>query len=105
MRDACIQRFEYCYDLSAKMIKRYLSLVLANPGEAQEMTFQNQIREAHTLGIIENSWDKWWEYRDSRNKTSHGYDESIAIEIAGDLDAFYHEIKFLLKTLMDKNEA
>ncbi len=26
VRDSCIQRFEYCYDLSSKMIKRHLKI-------------------------------------------------------------------------------
>ena len=104
VRDACIQRFEYCYDLSAKMIKRYLTVVAANPGEIQEMTFQNQIREAHTRGLVKNSWDQWWEYRDSRNKTSHGYDEETAIEITEGLPVFYQEVDYLLQRLTEKNE-
>lgn len=53
VRDSCMQRFEYCYDLAAKMIKRYLSQVAANPGEVQGMSFQTQIREAYTLGITQ----------------------------------------------------
>ncbi|MBV1788442.1 nucleotidyltransferase substrate binding protein [Marinobacterium sp. D7] len=104
VRDSCIQRFEYSYDLSTKMIRRYLSLVAANPGEVQEMSFQSLIREAYTLGIVENSWDQWWEYRDNRNKTSHGYNRDTAIEIVEGLPRFYQEADFLLQALTEKNE-
>lgn len=104
VRDSCIQRFEYTYDLSSKMIKRHLSHVAANPGEVQEMSFQTQIREAYTLGILQNSWDKWWEYRDNRNKTSHGYSEQKAIEIVESLPVFYQEAEYLLQQLKAQHE-
>ncbi len=104
VRDSCIQRFEYCYDLSAKMIKRYLSMIAANPGEVQEMSFQTLIREAFSQGVLKNSWDQWWLYRDYRNKTSHGYNEKIAKEIIQEVPVFYHEVDFLLQALTAKNE-
>lgn len=88
VRDACIQRFEYTYDLSAKFIKRYLSLVAENPAEIKEMSFQSLIRTAYNKGLLKNSWDEWWLYRDNRNITSHGYDESKAVKIVDELDDF-----------------
>ncbi len=105
VRDSCIQRFEYCYDLSAKIITRYLSITSQNPGEIKEMTFQDVIRLAYTKGIVKNSWDIWWEYRDNRNATSHGYDEKRAIEITSKIPNFYHEVVFLFNALSSRNEA
>jgi nucleotidyltransferase substrate binding protein (TIGR01987 family) len=105
IRDACIQRFEYCYDLSTKLIKRYLSLTSNNSLEIEEMTFQELIRKAYSKGLLLNSWDGWREYRERRNATSHGYNEKTAIEIASDLDVFSREIHFLLKKFQEKDEA
>ena len=99
VQDSCIQRFEYCYDLSAKMIKRHLSIISANPSDINEMTFQQLIREAYTKGILKNSWDRWKEYRDNRNATSHGYDEDKAKEIALNAEHFYIELEYLLTKL------
>lgn len=101
VRDSCIQRFEYCYDLTTKMIKRYLSTTSENPSAINEMSFQEIIREAYTKGVLKNSWDKWWEYRDDRNATSHGYDKNKAIEIVKGLRVFYLEIAFFLERLKD----
>lgn len=103
VRDSCVQRFETCYDLSAKMIRRYLSMAAANPGEIQEMSFQSQVREAHTLGITK-SWDQWWAYRDNRNKTAHSYNEKIAVEIVESLPVFYQEADYLRQALTERNE-
>ncbi len=105
VRDSSIQRFEYCYDLSSKMIKRHLKNIAENPGEIDQMSFQSIIREAFTKGILKNSWDKWSEYREDRNATSHGYDEELAISIVSQLEEPYQEILFLLERLKDIYEA
>lgn len=104
VRDSCIQRFEYCYDLSTKMIKRHLSNISANPSEINEMTFQQQVREAYTKGLLKNSWDKWSSYRDDRNATSHGYDEDRAKEVASSVKYFYAEVEHLLERLKEVYE-
>ncbi|MFM2344245.1 MAG: hypothetical protein RLZZ210_855 [Pseudomonadota bacterium] len=104
VRDACIKRFEYCYDLSTKMIKRFLSITSEQAEDIQSMDFQNIIRRGFTKKILQNSWDKWWEYRANRNKTSHSYDEINAISIVEELGLFYDEILFLLEALKNKNE-
>lgn len=105
VRDAAIQRFEYCYDLSTKFIKRHLSLVAADPEEVRSMSFQEVIREAYTIGVLKNSWDMWKDYRNNRNITSHAYDETKAIQVAEALLPFYRELEFLLERLQRIHEA
>lgn len=39
IRDGLIQRFEFTYELSHKMLKRYLELTSPNPMEFDAMTF------------------------------------------------------------------
>ena len=104
VRDSCIQRFEYCYDLSAKFIKRYLALTSENPAEIKELSFQHLIRTAYGKGLLKNSWDIWWQYRDNRNVTSHAYDESKAIKVVSELAPFYDEMLYLLKSLQERND-
>ena len=99
VRDATIQRFEYCYDLSTKMIKRHLKMSSDNPSEIQALPFADIIRKAYGVGIISNSWDKWWEYRDNRAATSHGYNEQKSIDIAAKVQPFYDEMVFLYTAL------
>lgn len=99
VRDAVIQRFEYTYELTTKMIKRYLSITAADPSSINEMSFQEIIREGYTKGVLKNSWDMWRKYREDRNRTSHGYNEDNAIEIAGSVQVFYDEASFLLEKI------
>ena len=105
VRDSCIQRFEYCYDLSTKMIKRHLKNISENPGAIEQMPFQNIIRDAYTKGILKHSWDAWSEYREDRNATSHGYDEELAISIVSALIQPYQEFLFLKEKLVEIYEA
>ena len=105
VRDSCIQRFEYCYDLSTKMIRRHLKNIADNPSEIDQMPFANVIREAYTKGILQHSWDVWAEYREDRNATSHGYDEELAMKLVLELNNPYQEILFLLTRLKELYEA
>ncbi|SMM99044.1 nucleotidyltransferase [uncultured Candidatus Thioglobus sp.] len=105
VRDSCIQRFEYCYDYSKKILKRYLKSIADDPMEIDNESLENLIRDAYTKGLTKHSWDVWDEYRDNRNKTSHGYDQEIAIAIVEQLPAFYSEIEFLLEALISKDET
>jgi nucleotidyltransferase substrate binding protein (TIGR01987 family) len=104
VRDSCIQRFEYCYDLSTKMIRRFLSNISEVSSQIHAMDFADIIRLGYTRGILKNSWDIWWEYRANRNATSHGYDEKRAIDIVAKLDLFYVEVLFLLDMLTVRND-
>jgi nucleotidyltransferase substrate binding protein (TIGR01987 family) len=105
VRDSCIQRFEYCYDLSTKIIRRFLSNISEIAEDIQNKHFSDIIRLAYTRGILKNSWDMWKEYRDNRNATSHGYDEKRAIDIVEKIPLFYTEVIFLLERLKVINET
>jgi len=104
VRDSCIQRFEYCFDLSKKTLIRYMKSISDDPMEVDREKLSNIIRQAYKLGIVKHSWDEWDIYRENRNNTSHGYNEDIAIEIVEQLPKFYNEIVFLLEKIKESNE-
>lgn len=99
VRDSCIQRFEYTYELSWKMLKRYLHLTSGSPSEVPEMSFQDLIRTGAEKGLLLNSWDKWSLYRKLRGTTSHAYDEDKAQEVLKIVPDFHEEAIYLLKQL------
>jgi nucleotidyltransferase substrate binding protein (TIGR01987 family) len=99
VRDACIQRFEYSYDLATKMILRHLKNTEDDPSSIEAMTAQDRIRRAYELGILRNSWDSWWEYRNDRAATSHGYDADRANAIVEKIPGFYSEAQHLFNAL------
>ena len=81
VRDSCIQRFEYTYDLSHKMLKRYLEEISANPSEIDALSFQDIIRKGAKVRMLSESWDDWKHYRHARNITSYAYDEAKALSL------------------------
>jgi len=98
-RDASIQRFEFCYELSHKMLKRYLELAAANPVEIDELPFADLIRAGSEQGLLRSGWDRWKDYRKARSITSHTYDESKAIEVMQIVPDFLSEGQALLQEL------
>jgi nucleotidyltransferase substrate binding protein (TIGR01987 family) len=99
VRDACIQRFEYTYEVTWKMLKRYLEQNLPNPAEVDEMSFQNLIRAGSERGLLLNGWDRWLLYRQARGTTSHAYDEIKAMEVFKQIPAFVLDAKYFLDKL------
>lgn len=97
IRDAVIQRFEYTYSLAVKMIIRFINLQA--PESVSDMTFNEAIRAANKLGILKNNLEKWTEFRQKRNATSHTYDEKIAQEVIAVIPDFKEEAEFLFNQL------
>ncbi len=96
IRDAVIQRFEYTYSLTLKMIRRYLELTLDEPMAVDGMDFNSIIRKSSEIGLIFNDLEKWNDYRLARNLTSHTYDENKAMEVVSIVPQFEKEVEFLL---------
>ena len=101
-RDSMIQRFEYTYSISLKMIKRYLSSGAFVFENIDGMTFNEMIRHANKIGILRSNLEKWDNFRQKRNLTSNTYDEKIAQDVVSIIEDFALEAKFLLDKLKEK---
>lgn len=99
IRDGLIQRFEFTYELSHKMLKRYLEAASANPTEFDNAEFQYLIRSGNEQGLLSGTWPQWRHYRDMRGKTSHTYDEEIALTVVAAIPEFLNEAQYLLDQL------
>ncbi len=104
LRAAAIQAFEFTYELSLKMLKRYLSLTEANPSFISEITFNELIRKGYEKGLIFSELSVWKEYRRERGTTSHTYDEDKAKEVFEDIPSFLIDAKYLLTQLKQRQE-
>ena len=92
-KDATIQRFEFCFELSWKTIQEYIrdqGFDCKSP--------KNCIREAARLEIIDNL-ENWFEFLDKRNLIAHTYNESLANEVYKSAISFPSEIDKLLKKI------
>jgi nucleotidyltransferase-like protein len=52
IRDGLIQRFEFTYELSHKMLRRYLKEIAASPDEIEQMPFADLIRTGNAQGLL-----------------------------------------------------
>ena len=96
VRDACIQRFEYTYELSIKTIKRYIEYEMPLTENVDQLNYRDLIRVAFEGGLVEQI-EHWFQYREARNQTSHAYDEKKAEAVYQVLPAFVKSSKFLLQ--------
>jgi nucleotidyltransferase substrate binding protein (TIGR01987 family) len=99
IRDGLIQRFEFTYEISHKMLKRFLESVSANRGEFDAMSFADLIRTGNEQGLLLGTWSDWKRYREMRSSTSHAYDEEVALGVVEGIPSFLAESEFLLKQL------
>lgn len=93
-RDSAIQRFEFCLDLSWKVLQTYLKDKKGVSVNSPKDTF----REAFQNGLIEYS-DDWIELVDLRNETVHTYDEAMAEKVYQKLPAALIRFREILTSL------
>jgi nucleotidyltransferase substrate binding protein (TIGR01987 family) len=99
VRDGLIQRFKFTYELSHKMLRRYLKETAASPEEIERMPFADLIRTANAQGLLRGDWPAWRRFREMRARTSHTYDAKAALQIAAAIPAFLEEAEHLCAEL------
>jgi nucleotidyltransferase substrate binding protein (TIGR01987 family) len=104
IRDSVIQRFEYTYEVSYKMLRRFLQLSEHSEGSFDEFVFADVIRTANERNLLLGNLESWVEYRKMRNITSHSYDEEKANAIISVVPSFAKEAEFLLNKLKEKSK-
>jgi nucleotidyltransferase substrate binding protein (TIGR01987 family) len=102
VRDAVIQRFEYTYELCIKLLKRRLESDAASLVEIDTLSFRDLIRSGAEKGYIEEV-ERWFTYREQRNKTVHIYDECMAMEVYQGVLGFVTDAKLLYEKLLIGN--
>lgn len=102
IRAGVIQSFEFTYELCWKFIKRWLE-VNVDPTIVAGATRRELFRYAAEYRLIDDV-DKWMDYHDARNRTSHTYDPLTAEEILEHIEPFYRDAVKLLQVLEMKND-
>ena len=97
IRDGLIQRYEFTYEISHKMLKRHLEMTSANPEAFDALPFADLIRTANEQSLLKSDWSAWKIFREMRTKTTHTYDEDIAQTVVKIIPAFIDEIEFLVR--------
>ena len=99
IRDGLIQRFEFTYELSYRMLSRYLKVIAASPDEIEQLPFADLIRTGNAQGLLRSDWPVWRRFREMRTRTSHTYDDKVASQVAAAIPAFLEEAEHLYAEL------
>lgn len=99
LRDGVIQRFGCTYELSHKMLRRFLATTEASPEDVAALSFPNLIRLASERGLLASDWETWSRYRAARGTTSHTYDGAKAAEVFAVIPSFLGEAEALLAAM------
>ena len=103
-RNSAIQCFEFTYELSYKMIRRYLEQVVSTRDEIRQINFADFVRTAAEAGLIPDV-KRFLRYRERRNITSHTYNQKKAEEVVEVLDDFARDVHFVIQELKKRNET
>ena len=103
LRNSVIQCFEFTYELSHKMLKRYLKEQSASPDDIELSTFANLIRTGNEKKLLRSDWSRWKVYRQARTNSSHTYDEDKAIAVYQIVPEFLEEAQYLYQQLVSKH--
>jgi nucleotidyltransferase substrate binding protein (TIGR01987 family) len=95
LRDGLIQRFGFTFELSHKMLRRYLKETAASPDEIERMPFADLIRTGNAQAILRGDWPAWRRFREMRSRTSHTYDAQAALAVVSAIPEFLKEVEHL----------
>ncbi|MBN1930729.1 MAG: nucleotidyltransferase substrate binding protein [Desulfobacterales bacterium] len=91
-KQGLIKVFEYTYELAWTTLKDFLEY----RGQTDIYGSRDAIRKAFELGLIDDG-ENWMDMLESRNKTSHTYNEEIAEEICRAIVDIYYVLFNQLK--------
>ncbi|HYD50960.1 MAG TPA: nucleotidyltransferase substrate binding protein [Terriglobales bacterium] len=97
VRDSVIQRFEYTYEISWKLLKRHLTLD-EGAENIEPLSRKELFRVAAEKGLLDDV-TRWFGYHRARNETSHAYDEARAEEVYEAAKQFVADARELLTAL------
>ena len=98
-RDGAIQRFEYTFEMSWKMMQRVLKELGVEAGSPKQV-----FRAALKANIIDDI-EAWFRFLEMRNLTVHTYNEEQAQEVFKAAQAFLSFAQKILVRLQDVYES
>ena len=95
--ESTIKRFEICYDVAWKSLKKHLREELAVPDVPDNP--KAVFRHASENGLFSSPVDAWFGYAKARNETVHIYDGEMAKAVLSTIEHFTEDAIGLYQTL------
>lgn len=100
IQDGLIHRFIYTHELACNVMKDYA----AYQGNPNITGSRDAVREAFKMQLIKNG-ETWMDMIESRNKTSHAYNEETSNEIFGKILNEYYPVFSAFRDLMEEKQS
>ena len=97
VRDGLIKRFEFTYEMAIRCLRSRLRQG-AHP-DAGRFGYRTTIRFSADAGLIDDP-EAWIGYTNSRQSTTHDYNEPVAVSIVADIPEFAKHGRQLLDRLL-----
>ena len=94
-RDSLIKRFEFSYEMAWKLMMSYEK----ENGIFEILGSKDVIRQAFKLSLVNNG-EAWLEMVETRNRTSHLYDEEMATDVMDEIIYTYYPLLTELRETM-----
>lgn len=103
-RNAVIKSFELTLETAGKLLRKVLKLYTGNPKSVDALVYKDVLRNAALRGLLSaEELERWLQYRDSRNDTTHDYGEIFAERTLLLITDFQRDAKALHVTLRQKH--
>lgn len=104
-RNSVILEFEICFGQVLPILQRSLiELSGLHPAQVKDMSFATVIRHANVRGYTAVDWDRWYDFRENRNRTAHAYSEEQAMRIAVAVPEFLAAAREIRNNIQRKQE-
>ena len=102
-RSASVKEFEIILEQAGKLLRKALKPYFTNTHEVDRMVFKSVLRNAVLRDLLtECQCERWFEYRDSRNRTAHDYGVNFANETLVFLPQFIIDATDLAEILQNQ---
>jgi nucleotidyltransferase substrate binding protein (TIGR01987 family) len=100
IQEGLIHKFEYTHALACDVMKDYA----AYQGNPNITGSRDAVREAFKMQLIKDG-ETWMDMIESRNKTSHTYNEGTTNEIFGKILTEYYPVSLEFRSVMEEKRS
>ena len=102
IRAGVVKHFEITYELSWKLMARWLNTNVAS--DTADGVTRRQLYRLSAANKLISDVDRWMQHHDARNTTSHIYDREKAQQVYEAVKVFTQDAPQLLKALEARND-
>lgn len=105
-RSATIKEFELILEQAGKLLKKCLTAYVPSVSELNVLFFKDIFRKAANYNLLTvQEVERWLQYRDARNATSHDYGAQMVEETLPLMPNFIADAKRIVEVIKQYNAA